>query len=139
MNGTPFKLGTFAKQGGAAFAAVVLDDDVVDLKSARGGKLSATDSIDGLLDNWDANFAALQEIVAALEKEGRPGAGQFGRAPAGASARQDVLRRAEFSGARRRNAARRHDAGDRTEIHRREIDLASVSVSESPEHAGRRL
>ena len=36
MNGTPFKLGTFAKQGGAAFAAIVLDDDVVDLKSARG-------------------------------------------------------------------------------------------------------
>ena len=56
MNGTPFKLGTFAKQGGAAFAAIVLDDDVVDLKSARGGKLTSTDSIDGLLDNWDANF-----------------------------------------------------------------------------------
>ena len=81
MNGTPFKLGTFAKQGGAAFAAIVLDDDVVDLKSARGGgggKLSATDSIDGLLDNWDANFAALQEIVAGLEKEGRPGAVKLG-------------------------------------------------------------
>ena len=78
MNGKPFKLGTFAKQGGAAFAAIVLDDDVVDLKSARGGKLSTTDSIDGLLDNWDANFAALQEIVAALEKEGRPGAVKLG-------------------------------------------------------------
>ena len=38
MNGKPFKLGTFAKQGGAAFAAIVLDDDVVDLKSARGGQ-----------------------------------------------------------------------------------------------------
>lgn len=74
MNGTPFKLGTFAKPGGAAFAAIVLDDDVVDLNSARGGKLSATDSIDGLLDNWDLNLAGLQEIVAALEKEGRPGA-----------------------------------------------------------------
>src|SRR6266851_781433 len=78
MNGTPFKLGTFAKQGGAAFAAIVLDDDVVDLKSARGGKLSSTDSIDGLLDNWDANFAALQQIVAVLEKEGRPGAVKLG-------------------------------------------------------------
>ena len=78
MNGTPFKLGTFAKQGGAAFAAIVLDDDVVDLKSARGGKLSSTDSIEGLLDTWDANFAALQEIVAALEKEGRPGAVKLG-------------------------------------------------------------
>src|SRR5580698_261307 len=78
MNGTPFKLGTFAKQGGAAFAAIVLDDDVVDLKSARGSKLSATDSIDGLLDNWDLNFAALQEIVAALEKKGLPGAVKLG-------------------------------------------------------------
>src|SRR6204780_3599838 len=78
MNGTPFKLGTFAKQGGAAFAALVLDDDVVDLKSARVGRLSATDSIDGLLDNWDTNFAALQEIVAVLEKEGRPGALKLG-------------------------------------------------------------
>ena len=44
----------------------------------RGGKLSSTDSIDGLLENWDANFAALQEIVAALEKEGRPGAVKLG-------------------------------------------------------------
>ena len=31
-----------------------------------------------MLDNWDANFAALQEIVAALEKEGRPGAVKLG-------------------------------------------------------------
>ena len=142
MNGTPFKLGTFAKQGGAAFAAIVLDDDVVDLKSARGGKLTSTDSIDGLLDNWDANFAALQEIVAALEKEGRPGrrqACQPACAAAGRPPRQDVLCRAEFPGARRRDAARRHDAGDRPEIHRREIDLASVSVPQGAEHAGRRL
>src|SRR6202162_262962 len=78
MNGTPFKLGTFAKQGAAPSAATVLDDDVVDLKSARGAKLSTTDSIDGLLDNWDANFAALQEIVTGLEKEGRPGAVKLG-------------------------------------------------------------
>jgi 2-keto-4-pentenoate hydratase/2-oxohepta-3-ene-1,7-dioic acid hydratase in catechol pathway len=30
------------------------------------------------LDNWDLNFAALQEIVAGLEKEGRPGAVKLG-------------------------------------------------------------
>src|ERR1700683_2394940 len=78
MNGTPFKLGTFAKQGGAAFAAIVLDDDVVDLKSAHGGKVSTADSIDGLLPNWGLHFSALQEIVAALEKEGRPGAVKLG-------------------------------------------------------------
>jgi 2-keto-4-pentenoate hydratase/2-oxohepta-3-ene-1,7-dioic acid hydratase in catechol pathway len=40
--------------------------------AARRGALSATDSIQGLLENWDANFAVLQEIVAFLEKEGLP-------------------------------------------------------------------
>jgi 2,4-didehydro-3-deoxy-L-rhamnonate hydrolase len=74
MNGTPFKLGTFAKNGGGAFAAIVLDDDVIDLKLGRGSALSSTETIDGLLENWDANFAALQEIVARIEADGRPGA-----------------------------------------------------------------
>jgi 2,4-didehydro-3-deoxy-L-rhamnonate hydrolase len=72
MNGTPFKLGTFAKQGGGAFAAIVLGDDVIDLNDVRGG-LSASGSIDGLLENWDANFAALQEIAVRIEKDGRTG------------------------------------------------------------------
>jgi 2-keto-4-pentenoate hydratase/2-oxohepta-3-ene-1,7-dioic acid hydratase in catechol pathway len=76
MNGTPFKLGTFAKQGGGAFAAVVLGDDAIALAAAtaaaRKGELGSTASIDGLLANWDANFSILQEIVAFLEKEGRP-------------------------------------------------------------------
>ena len=40
MNGTPFKLGTFAKQGGKPFAAIVLADDVVDIATARPGPLS---------------------------------------------------------------------------------------------------
>jgi 2,4-diketo-3-deoxy-L-fuconate hydrolase len=74
MNGTPFKLGTFAKNGGGAFAAVVLGDDVIDLKLGRGSALNSAETLDGLLDNWDANFAALQEIVARLEKDGRPDA-----------------------------------------------------------------
>jgi 2-keto-4-pentenoate hydratase/2-oxohepta-3-ene-1,7-dioic acid hydratase in catechol pathway len=40
--------------------------------------LSGTNSILQLLDNWDANFAVLQEIVAFLEKEGlKPGAGKL--------------------------------------------------------------
>ena len=71
MNGTPFKLGTFAKSGGGAFAAVVLGDDVIDLKSLRGGAFGAA-IIDTLLEDWDANFARLQEAVAALQKEGLP-------------------------------------------------------------------
>jgi len=78
MNGTPFKLATLAKPGGSAFVAIVLGDDAVDLSAAhadyrasgRGGALNATDSIFGLLEKWEANFPALQEIVAFLEKEG---------------------------------------------------------------------
>ena len=35
MNGTPFKLGTFAKTGGSPFAAIVLGDEVIDLKAAQ--------------------------------------------------------------------------------------------------------
>ncbi len=78
MNGSPFKLATLARAGGGPFVAIVLDDDAVDLSaahaayraSARRGALTATDSILGLLENWDANFPVLQEIVAFLEKEG---------------------------------------------------------------------
>jgi 2,4-didehydro-3-deoxy-L-rhamnonate hydrolase len=57
-----------------------LGDDAIDLKSAhaayraaaRKGELSTTDSVLGLLEDWDKNFAVLQEIVAFLEKEGAP-------------------------------------------------------------------
>jgi 2,4-diketo-3-deoxy-L-fuconate hydrolase len=80
MNGTPFKLGTFAKPSGGAFAAIVLGDDAIDIAQAQiahrasGRTLSATDSLQSLVDDWDANFAVLQELVAFLEKEGKPGA-----------------------------------------------------------------
>ena len=76
-DGTPFKLATLAKPGGGAVAAIVIGDDAVDLASAhtayrRSGRraLGATDSIQGLLDDWDANFAVLQDVVASIEKEG---------------------------------------------------------------------
>ncbi len=65
MNGTPFKLGTFAKQAGKPFAAIVLGDDVFELASAH--------AIDDLLEDWDANFSRLQEFVADIEKDGRTG------------------------------------------------------------------
>jgi 2,4-didehydro-3-deoxy-L-rhamnonate hydrolase len=77
MNGSPFKLGTFAASGGGAFAAIVLGDDAIPITAAAiAGKnaLASVTTIQGLLDGWDANFAALQELVAFLEKEGRPGA-----------------------------------------------------------------
>jgi 2-keto-4-pentenoate hydratase/2-oxohepta-3-ene-1,7-dioic acid hydratase in catechol pathway len=80
MNGTAFKLGTFAKSNGTPFAAIVLGDDVIDLAQAQaahrasGRQALSGSSIDGLLDKWDANFLVLQEIVAFLGKEGKPGA-----------------------------------------------------------------
>ena len=80
MNGTPFKLGKFAKSNGERFAAIVMGVDAIDLTPAqkayqaagRRGSLAATDSIQGLLDDWDTNFTVLQEIVAFMEKEGKP-------------------------------------------------------------------
>ena len=79
MNGRAFKLGTFAKAGGAPFPALVLDDTAIELAQAAkaSGKsgLSTTASIQGLLDGWDKNFSVLQEIVAFLDKDGaKPGA-----------------------------------------------------------------
>jgi 2,4-didehydro-3-deoxy-L-rhamnonate hydrolase len=67
MNGTPFKLGTFAKQGGKPFAAIVLGDHAMDLAA-----VGMAGSIDDLLEDWDANFSRLQEAVAKLEKQGLP-------------------------------------------------------------------
>jgi hypothetical protein len=83
MNGRAFKLGTFARPNGDPFAAIVLGDEVVDLRrayeiyrdSARRNALTSTNSILDVLQNWDANFPVLQEIVAFLDKEGlKPGA-----------------------------------------------------------------
>ena len=77
MNGRAFKLSTFARPNGNPFAAIVLGDEVVDLTrayeicrtSARRTALTSTNSILDLLQNWDANFAVLQDIVAFLDKE----------------------------------------------------------------------
>ena len=86
MNGSPFKLATLAKPGGSPFVAIVLGDDAIDLAAAhaaycasgRAGVLSAPGSILGLLENWDANFSVLQEIVSYLGKEGsQPGAAKL--------------------------------------------------------------
>ena len=80
MNGTPFKLGTFAKDGGGSFAAIVLGDDVISLAAAqaayrnapRARALSSTASLFALLEDWDANFEVLQEIVSYIEREDTP-------------------------------------------------------------------
>src|SRR5215831_12762001 len=76
MNGRAFKLGTFAKSGGKPFVAIVLDDTAIELAGAAkaaGKALGDTASIQGLLEDWDRNFVTLQEIVAFLDKEKKPG------------------------------------------------------------------
>src|SRR5215475_2989243 len=93
MNGTSFKLATIARANTSTkpFAALVLGDETIDLsavhtayRAARGGRtLSATDSILDLLEDWDANFTVLQEMVAFIKKEG---------VPAGAAIAQTGLR-----------------------------------------------
>ncbi len=80
MNGTEFKLATYAGNPGRPFAAIVLGDTAIDIATAypayrdsprgKAGPLTATDSIDGMLEGWDRNFPVLQEIVAFIEQEG---------------------------------------------------------------------
>jgi 2-keto-4-pentenoate hydratase/2-oxohepta-3-ene-1,7-dioic acid hydratase in catechol pathway len=64
------------KPNGAAFVAIVLGEDAIDLKAAHAahgkGRLTASETMIGLLEDWDANFATLQEIVAFIEKNGLP-------------------------------------------------------------------
>jgi 2,4-diketo-3-deoxy-L-fuconate hydrolase len=72
MNGTPFKLGTFAKHGEKPFVAIVLGDRAVVLRAARPDVFASAHTIDALLADWDANFARLQETVASIEEEGLP-------------------------------------------------------------------
>jgi hypothetical protein len=80
MNGTPFKLATYAATGGGQFPAIVLGDDAIaiapayrafrDSSAGRAGALGATESLAAMLEDWDANFAVLQAMVAFIEKEG---------------------------------------------------------------------
>ena len=80
MDGTEFKLATYAGNPGGRFAAIVLGDTAISIATAyaayrdgprgKAGPLTATDSILGLIEGWDANFPVLQEIVAFIELEG---------------------------------------------------------------------
>ena len=62
MNGTPFKLGTFAKRADPPFVGIVLGNNVIELTAAHAayrasphrGTLSETGSILAVLENWDA-------------------------------------------------------------------------------------
>jgi 2,4-didehydro-3-deoxy-L-rhamnonate hydrolase len=80
MNGTAFRLATYTGNPGGPFAAIVLGGTALDIatvypayrQSPRGkaGPLTATDSLQGLLEGWDHNFPVLQEMVAFIEQEG---------------------------------------------------------------------
>ena len=76
--GTPFKLGTFARGGAANFVGIVLSDPVL---GDRVVELAAADTARGqqsmapahhnmmaLLEDWDRSFAALQGIVENLHR-----------------------------------------------------------------------
>jgi len=73
--GTPFKLGRFAKTG-APSTAIVLGEEAVPLANAVGayrdarGRVPAAHTLDGLLESWESSFPMLQELVAFIEKEG---------------------------------------------------------------------
>lgn len=67
-----FSLGTFARQGTAAFPALVLGERVVPLERLEGllgrlgVRLAGSESVLGILSSWDSNFAALRTIAGAL-------------------------------------------------------------------------
>jgi 2-keto-4-pentenoate hydratase/2-oxohepta-3-ene-1,7-dioic acid hydratase in catechol pathway len=78
MNGRAFKLGTFAKAGAKPFATIVLEDTAFDLAQAAKAankSLGEARTLQDLLEDWDRNFATLQEIAAFLDKEKTGGAG----------------------------------------------------------------
>ena len=56
---TPFALGTFAANDGAALAGLVLGEEVVDL----GAELGTGVSIRSLLDDWDTSLVGLQHLA----------------------------------------------------------------------------
>jgi 2,4-didehydro-3-deoxy-L-rhamnonate hydrolase len=69
----PFVLGMFSVSGSPAFPALVLDDQAVisveairPLAASLGHALSGAESVFGLLQNWDQNFAGLCASVMAL-------------------------------------------------------------------------
>jgi 2,4-didehydro-3-deoxy-L-rhamnonate hydrolase len=80
MNGTAFKLATYAGNPGRPFAAIVLGDTAIDIATVypayrdsphgKAGPLTATDSLLGMMEGWDRNFPVLQEMVAFIGEEG---------------------------------------------------------------------
>ena len=144
MNGTAFKLGTFARPNGAPFCRHRVGDNVIELAQAAsrasGRALARDRHRSACWTNWDANFA----VVAGdrgFAREGRHARRHQARGPAPAVAGhppgQDVLRRAELPGARRRDDPRRHVAEGRS-VEGREGEDQALPVPEGAELPGRR-
>ena len=150
MNGRAFKLGTFAKPDGKPFAAIVLDDTAIDLAQAAtaSGRKTLTTAAGTRSEHPGPARRLGREFRHAAGDRRLPRQGRREtrrrrrhephRAAAGRPPGQDVLRRAELPGARRRDDPRRHVAEGRPEIHRREIDHAALPVPEGAELPRRR-
>jgi 2,4-diketo-3-deoxy-L-fuconate hydrolase len=71
-----FKLGTFSTAGAQPFAGLLRGDQVIALQTLqkiaydKGLQLSGSGSLFALLQNWDANFAALSEALALADQAG---------------------------------------------------------------------
>ena len=145
MNGSPFKLGTFATSGGGAFAAIVLGDDAIPLAAAAIARKSALASATTASKAcWMTGTRILRRCrsswpfskrkagparknspsLRALPPVARPG--KMFYAAQNFQEHVDEMLRAGMTPA----------AGP--EIHRREIDVRSLSVSQGAEHAVRR-
>lgn len=72
----PFSIGSFSISGSPSFPALVFDDgaavplaSVLPLAGKKGIRLTGTDSVHGLLADWDWNFACLSELVRCLAED----------------------------------------------------------------------
>lgn len=65
-----FALGTFSEAGKSPFPGVVVEQHVIPLSAFA--QLTGADSVLGLLENWEANFAALQSQIAGVREPAIP-------------------------------------------------------------------
>jgi 2-keto-4-pentenoate hydratase/2-oxohepta-3-ene-1,7-dioic acid hydratase in catechol pathway len=76
VSSEPFALGTFSDASGAAFAGIVLGEQVLAVRAraqallARAVPATACDSIQGLLNEWPRAWPVLEDIVRAVRDAG---------------------------------------------------------------------
>ncbi len=79
-----FKLGTFRERDGRSFVAFVIGDKAVEITAChklftashfvKAGTLASTESLSGLLDDWQRSFLVLQAMVEFVQSESLEGA-----------------------------------------------------------------